>query len=1272
MVVRRLGRVLWWGVAAVIVGLAVALSIARLLLPGMSQYRAQVEDLVEHAVHRQVDIGAMQAAWYRFSPVLRLQNVVIHDESFPGGKLDVGEIQVGLDVIESLSRRKWLTSGIRVTGVELALKTDLSARPRDAVNMEPFYWLMRQKRLSLQDVTLDWQDPGLFEQAVKFTGLSAQLKSDGWRHQLFVQTDINDTYGERIAFAADLSGPLKLPKSWRGMVYLKTGKLHLPAVQKLAGLKDYATEGDVDLEVWARVSKSEVKWSAGTIRLAQPRISRLDESGASFAVDTLSSHFSLGTVDRGWSLELHKFSLFRDQLEVWPETSVRAVIRKGESLSVEGRISHIEVAEAGKLIPLLPWVDRSLQHRVGHLKPLGELTGTEFELLLSDDAPPGLSLRSRFDKLGMSADEGLPGATGLSGRIDGNLNNGVISFDTEQAGLQMPKVFSGEIDVSSLSGDLQWQRLSDRLRLSSDRLQLVSGSLNAHTRLQLDWLPDRSAPWIDMQLWADELPMVDVKHFLPDQAMRPKPLKWLRNAFQRGSARELRFLLQGPLDRMPFDHGEGRMEARFDFDDVLLDYHPLWGELDVLRGSARFVNRSMRITGTSATILDAGVDRAVAVIDDFAQPVLDIDGTVSGTLESLLAYINHSPLDKRFGKLVEQVTTRGDADLKLGLRIPLRPELGKLQVAGSVGFQDNSLQAAGSSFTLEDVNGSLEFTGHGVTAQGISARLLEHPVKVSVYPEGSEETQRTVVDIEGDLELVKMLEKEHANVAPYIDGATYWHVLLQVPSGKEVSGRPVTVQLRSDLEGVAIHLPAPFGKIDKEVFPVSISWVPGKISSEPLVMKLGDEIALQLLVSETDGKLRKAALHFGEGDASLPASDSVHLSGGLDMLSLDAWIDQLRDIAKRDSDSAMPVLPISTDLDLRQVSLLGYLAQGLNVSSRADEPWNFTIDGRDMAGQASWTPAMEGAVPMLALHLDRLTAVQTQETVQAESEVVLTPERLPDLDLEIGKLQLGPYALGKVIVRGERVEEGVLFPDLRVEARAIAFDGEGAWLQQGEQQSTRFRADIIGGELGRLVKMFGDSGSIKGAQMRGHISFDWPGNPADFSLATVEGTLSLETGKGRLVEIKEGAGKLLNLLNLNSLQRRLTLDFTDLTKEGFSFDKMEGSLVIGDGNAYTDDFVLHGTSATIEISGRTGLADRDYDQLIKVTPQVSSSLPLAGVIAGGPAVGAAVFLAERLVGKEFNRMAQVRYKVSGSWDKPVYTRLKPETEPEQPGEADSP
>ncbi len=691
-----------------IVALAVALSAARMLLPGMAEYREQVETLVEGVLHRPVEIGSMSAAWHRLSPVLRLQQVVVQDEAFPDGQLVVGEVQVGLDILESLWRRKWLTSGIRVIGVRLALQTDLSAGQADTGSMNAFYQLMRQKNVTLEQVTLDWQDPGVLDQPVRLTDLSARIRTDGWRHQLLIQTDINAYYGQRIKLAADLSGPLRSPLDWRGTLYLETQRFRLPSVQRLVKEFGYAAEGDVDLKVWARVRNRKLRWSAGSVHIARPALTRRNVPDATYAVDSLSSRFSLRAVDRGWSLELQDFSLLREQEPVWPYTRLRATVRNGDGLSIHGRISRVIVSEAGRMLPLLPWVDREVRSRIQRMQPRGELTATEFELRLADDKPPHFSLRSKFDRLGVSADGGALGATGLSGRLEGNLQTGSVEFDTRAASLQLPKVFSVVPDISRLSGTVRWQRLSDRFRVTANRLLLASGPLNTRARLQLDWLPGSSIPWIDLLLQADTFPITEVKRYLPDRVMKPKALKWLQNAFRNGTVSNARLLLQGPLNHVPFDRNDGRMEVRFNFDDVLLDYHPLWGQLDALQGSALFVDRSMRITADSATILDADVDRAVAVIENFAKPVLNVDGTVSGTLESLLAYINYSPLRDRFGKLVDRVTTGGDANLQLDLRIPLHHNLGKVQVAGEVGqklpYYDKNLvkKLAAAGFPLFD------------------------------------------------------------------------------------------------------------------------------------------------------------------------------------------------------------------------------------------------------------------------------------------------------------------------------------------------------------------------------------------------------------------------------------------------------------------------------------------------------------------------------------------------------------------------------------------
>jgi uncharacterized protein YhdP len=123
----------------------------------------------------------------------------------------------------------------------------------------------------------------------------------------------------------------------------------------------------------------------------------------------------------------------------------------------------------------------------------------------------------------------------------------------------------------------------------------------------------------------------------------------------------------------------------------------------------------------------------------------------------------------------------------------------------------------------------------------------------------------------------------------------------------------------------------------------------------------------------------------------------------------------------------------------------------------------------------------------------------------------------------------------------------------------------------------------------------------------------------------------------------------------------LSLDFSDLFSKGFAFDRIEGNFVLDNGNAYTNDLVINGPAAIIEISGRIGLADSDYDELVTVIPSMSSSIPLAGALAGGPVVGAALLVAERLLGdklEKVSRFTHTYYALTGPWSDPVYTKIE--------------
>jgi hypothetical protein len=151
--------------------------------------------------------------------------------------------------------------------------------------------------------------------------------------------------------------------------------------------------------------------------------------------------------------------------------------------------------------------------------------------------------------------------------------------------------------------------------------------------------------------------------------------------------------------------------------------------------------------------------------------------------------------------------------------------------------------------------------------------------------------------------------------------------------------------------------------------------------------------------------------------------------------------------------------------------------------------------------------------------------------------------------------------------------------------------------------------------------------------------------------------IGVRVERGTLYEVQPGAGRMFGLLSVNALPRRLSLDFSDVYRRGLAFDSISGTFRLADGHAHTDDLRLSGPAARVEIKGRAGLAALDYDQEAVVVASFASSLAIAGTLAGGPGVGAAMLIASEILRGPLEDMARVRYRVTGSWDHPVVERV---------------
>ena len=82
----------------------------------------------------------------------------------------------------------------------------------------------------------------------------------------------------------------------------------------------------------------------------------------------------------------------------------------------------------------------------------------------------------------------------------------------------------------------------------------------------------------------------------------------------------------------------------------------------------------------------------------------------------------------------------------------------------------------------------------------------------------------------------------------------------------------------------------------------------------------------------------------------------------------------------------------------------------------------------------------------------------------------------------------------------------------------------------------------------------------------------------------------MDLERGQFLKAEPGLAKLLGVLSLQSLPRRLTLDFRDVFSEGFAFDFVRGDVAIAQGIAATNNLQMKGVNAAVLMVGTLGSA----------------------------------------------------------------------------------
>jgi len=262
------------------------------------------------------------------------------------------------------------------------------------------------------------------------------------------------------------------------------------------------------------------------------------------------------------------------------------------------------------------------------------------------------------------------------------------------------------------------------------------------------------------------------------------------------------------------------------------------------------------------------------------------------------------------------------------------------------------------------------------------------------------------------------------------------------------------------------------------------------------------------------------------------------------------------------------------------------------------------------------------------------------------------------LHFKIDALHYGDKNLNQVEFITEHQANGVKINKITANGSRFSIDASGDWVDVGNNQSSVFRGKINSDDVGGLLTQWELTDNMTGGKGSATFILKWPDSPYKPTLQTTSGTFAIQVKDGRIINLskqtehKLGFGRVLSMLSLQSLPRRLTLDFSDLTQKGFGFDTMTGDFELSRGNALVKKLALDGPTALIKAYGRIGFKTQDYDIMLSAAPKITSSIPIAAAIVGGPVVGVLSFIADRIVSTAIKKTTNYSYHITGRWDAP--------------------
>jgi len=1259
-----------------VLALALLLTVLRLALPFADVFRSEVEGLLEERLGLEVRVGHFGLRLAGWVPRLTLEDLVLSDLRSGRRQLDLDALILDLDLGASVRRLSPRVESLTLVGAHLVVKRRadgsialVGLEGMKTADPQIMRFFLTNGRFLLTESDILWVDEYANASPVHLSNVRLKFENAASRHRIGMLARLFEDPQTEIHLAGDLKGAPELPHEWSGDLYVRThGRdLHPLLYSRLPpGL--HVGSDKVMIESWSRIAGSAPAESFTNLSVEGLVVWREVAGGspAPLRLDELGAQVRWEREDRGWALKVSDLTLERSGVKQAPmELSLRFAGQGKGGWSLAGGVSGFDLSHlvsAQDLVPKLPAAAFSLKD--AGLE--GRLEDIRFRFERHPDDTPSWVASGGVSDLATAAHENWPGIRGLDLHFSVSENGGRLAVSSDGLSLSQPETFSMPVRFDRLAGTLFWYRDElGRLQVEVPDFAAENTDFCTRSRLAL-MLPADGRPFLDIYTRFEGVDASAVRRYLPTGRMKPKLAKWLDRAFVSGWLPWGTVLFRGAPGDFPFDGETGRFEVLFGAQDVVLDFHPDWPRIEEIVAEARFENREMEVHAASARLLDSEIlSTEVRIPNLLAATGVEIRGKAEGPFTDGLRMLTETPLAKRLEPIGRAFQVDGlfQVDIQ-ALTVPLRykGELGPLRLKGEITWPDQAsiTLSRWDDLQLEGLGGALAFTETSVSAESIEANLWGHPVRLAIETRGKDASDRsTRVDASGKLPAEVLARHFPSPLWGLVKGRSQLDLTVDLRNaGMGEPGKPLTYSLGSQLTGISVDLPEPLGKSGSASRTLHLegTLVPG--GDLDATGSYGDTGLDLLLARDRAGRLgfARGNVTLG-GKAAKARGEGLRVEGKVAALDVSTWMDWWEGLRASESGQGGDATLQAVDIKAGRLNLGGLSFEDIGLRLERDaQRWLVRVDAPGVAGDIGIPQGRRDApvrVQLERLDLEPLLAgFDDSARSSTAGKRSSDPRQVRTLELRVDRLLWADNLLGSVRVDSRRVPAGIELSPLRLSGELMSIDGTASWTADKWGQRTQIDLTGEGGDLGEILRRLQYESVIHEAPVTAKVSLGWYGGPSEVSAEALDGQVEIDVSKGSLLEVEPGVGRMLGILNLAALQRRLSLDFSDLFGKGYSFESMTGKLAIAKGKATIEKLEIEGPSAGIEITGSTDLVAQTFDQVVTVIPRIGTGVALAGALAGGPLVGAAVYIADKVTGGAVEKLGSYQYEIRGPWMDP--------------------